>query len=57
MNIFSSPQEVKMLSRKNMIFTCSLLERNHEGGKFMLESEKKEIKLVHHINWYLENNF
>ena len=50
-NVFSSPQEVKMLFRKNMIFTSSLLERNHEGGEFMLESERnKETKLVHHIS-------
>ena len=43
-NIFSSPQEVKMLFRNNVIFTSSLLERNHEGGEFILESEKQGSK-------------
>ena len=39
-NFFNSPQEVKALFRKNMTVKSSLLERNHEVGKIMLESDK-----------------
>ena len=43
-NIFSSPQEVKELLRKNMTFTSSRLEHNHEGGDFLLEGKTKKHK-------------
>ena len=43
-NIISSPQEVRKLLRKNMTFTYSRLEHNHEGEDFILEGKLRNIK-------------
>ena len=43
-NIFSRPQEVKELLRKNMTFTSFHLGHDHEGGDFLLEGKTKKHK-------------
>ena len=37
---------MKVLLRKNTAFTSYLLEHNHKGGDFMLESEMMKHKMV-----------
>ena len=44
-NIFSPPQEVIELLRKNMMFASSCLEHSHEGGVFFLEGKTKKHKM------------
>ena len=45
-NIISLPQEVRKLLKKNMTFTSSCLEQNHEGRDFILAGKIKKHKMI-----------